>query len=81
MKTTVHCIKHQRDLHALSTLYPVYCTVLSFEAWLHHEIIIYNTVYSGQLYTVTCSIINIISLFRSVCLRAAIHVVLVLYNR
>ena len=42
MKTTVHCIKHQRDLHALSTLYPVYCTVLSFEAWLHHEIIIYN---------------------------------------
>ena len=39
MKTTVHCIKHQRDLHALSTLYPVYCTVLSFEAWLHHEII------------------------------------------
>ena len=38
MKTTVHCIKHQMDLHALSTLYPVYCTVLSFEAWLHHEI-------------------------------------------
>ena len=36
------------------------------------SIIIYNTVYSGQLYTVTCSIINIISLFRSVCLRAAI---------
>ena len=41
MKTTVHCIKHQRDLHALSTLYPVYCTVLSFEAWLHHEIMYY----------------------------------------
>ena len=44
MKTTVHCIKHQRDLHALSTLYPVYCTVLSFEAWLHHEISTYTAV-------------------------------------
>ena len=32
------------------------------------SIIIYNTVYSCQLYTVICSIINIISLFRSVCL-------------
>ena len=38
LKTAVRCIKHQRDLHALSALYLIYCTGGSFEVLLQWEV-------------------------------------------
>ena len=31
-------IKHERDLYALSAVYQIYCTVVTFEVWLQWEI-------------------------------------------
>ena len=32
------CIKHQRDIFALSAVYQIYCTGGAFEVWLKYEI-------------------------------------------
>ena len=40
-------IKHERDLYALSAVYQIYCTVVTFEVWLQWEIM------SASLYTMS----------------------------